>query len=32
MTLEQVGKTIEQVRQGNGIANINQPVEQKERF
>ena len=32
MNLEQVGKTIEQVRQGNGIANINQPVEQKERF
>ena len=30
LTPEQAGNTIEQVRQGNGINNINQPVRQEE--
>ena len=32
LTPEQVENTIEQVRQGNQINNINQPVQQEERF
>ena len=31
LTLEHVEKIIEQVRQENGINNINQPVQQEER-
>ena len=32
LALEQVENTIQQVRQGNEINNINQPVQQEERF
>ena len=32
LTPEQVENTIEQVRRGNGINNINQLVQQEERF
>ena len=32
LTPEQVENTIEEVRQGNEIININQPVQQDERF
>ena len=32
LALEQVENTIQQVRQGNEINNINQPVQQDERF
>ena len=32
LALEQVENTIKQVRQGNEINNINQPVQQEKRF
>ena len=32
LTPEQIENTIEEARQGNEINNINQPVEQDERF
>ena len=32
LALEQVENTIQQIRQGNEINNINQPVQQEERF